>query len=362
PQALRALAELRAKAALPPLEAALGSGAPWPAPRETAAAIVAELERRAQEHEAVVTSGNRRAANAIESRSGKSVRSDAKEHNIEKRQRDEISGKPEEEKGFTNEKQLYIKAPAVIGSKLLRSDRFDPRAVILVYLFLAACVLAQKTALELSLAALVILVLLAPFQVLIWPWIRVIRAYAIMIIIFCIIGGIGIVPLSFDWDKVWPIALRFGKLLLVMVLSMPILKLMTPYRLQRAIEQTFGFLERIKLPIHSFALIVTLIFRFIPLLTGEWERFAKLAHARGKAVTPLKTVPFKNLVPILIPYVRSVLRLAEQMADALEARGFGYKKRKPTYAFRLRFNQADAGLLSIGFVSGALLLLLAYLL
>lgn len=364
PQALRTQAELRAVAALPPLEPAPGSGAPWPGPRETAAAIVAELARQAKERDAVVTGINGRLANALESRNDKSILLVNTEYSQDKRQDDVgFSGRTAKPAStVTNERKTHVAAPALKGPKLLRSDRFDPRAIILVYLFLAACLLAQKTAVELSLAALVILFLLAPFRALIWPWIRVIRAYAVMILIFCVIGGIGFQPLSFDLDKVGPIALRFGKLLLVMVLSMPMLKLMTPFRLQRAIEQTFGFLERIRVPIHSFALIVTLIFRFIPLLTGEWERFAKLAHARGKAVTPLKTVPFKNLVPILIPYVRSVLRLAEQMADALEARGFGYKKRKPTYAFRLRFGRADAAMLSIGFVSGALLLFLAYML
>ncbi len=244
----------------------------------------------------------------------------------------------------------------------LRSDRFDPRALVLVYLFLSASVLAQKTALELSLAALVTLLLLVPFRALIWPWLRVIRAYVMMILIFCVIGGVEFGPLSFDWDKVWPIAIKFGKLLLIMLIGMPMLKLMTPYRLQRAIEQTFGWLNRLRVPIHSFALIVTLIFRFIPLLTGEWERFAKLAHARGKAVTPLRTVPFNMLLSVLIPYMRSMLRLAEQMADALEARGFGYPKRKPAYGFRLRFGLPDVYLLSIAAGSGILLFVLAFLL
>ncbi len=52
PQALRALAELRAEAALPPQVPARSDGAPWPAPREVAAALAAELGRRTALHAA----------------------------------------------------------------------------------------------------------------------------------------------------------------------------------------------------------------------------------------------------------------------------------------------------------------------
>jgi energy-coupling factor transport system ATP-binding protein len=422
PQALRALAELRAAAALPPEAPARRDGAPWPAPREVAAALIAEMERRAgaaaKETEivkgtltvteaetekslaretglsiatetetrtsistksttenatenATESTANRAAKNATDrataavgehvtlhsllanthlNKNAAKAQLAKDNHDVEAPESsgDEVHSNLEENVGATT-----------VSSTLLRSDRFDPRALVLVYLFLAASVLAQKTFSELWLAALVTLSLLFPFRALISPWNRIIRAYAIMIAIFCVVGGIGFGPLSFDWEKVWPIAIRFGKLLLIMLLGMPLLKLMSPYRLQRAIEQSLGWLSRLKVPIHSFALVVTLIFRFIPLLSGEWERFAKLAHARGKAAAPLKKVPFKMILSVLIPYMRSILRLAEQMSDALEARGFGYKKRKPTYGFRLKFSRSDACLLGIAAASGISLLLIA---
>lgn len=333
PQALRALAELRAEAALPPLAPARSGGAPWPEPREVAAVLAAELTRpgRVRGGAGAVVSG--KAADA-----------------------QLLTGATADDIAY---KQQPYTGPSLAATELLRPDRFDPRALIVVYLLLAASVFAQRTLLELSLAAIVTMLLLAPFRTLIWPWVRVIRAYAVLIAILCFIGGVSFNPLSFDWAKALPIVLRLGKLLLIMLLGMPMLKLMTPFRLQRSIEQSFGWLSRINVPIHSFALLVTLIFRFIPLLTGEWERFAKLAHARGKAVTALRTVPFSMLQSVMIPYVRSILRLAEQMADALEARGFGYTKRKPTYGFRLRFGRSDAILFIAAAFSSVLLILIA---
>ncbi|MGO4374221.1 energy-coupling factor transporter transmembrane component T, partial [Paenibacillus sp. MCAF20] len=95
------------------------------------------------------------------------------------------------------------------------------------------------------------------------------------------------------------------------------------------------------------------------LLAGEWERFAKLAHARGKAVTPLRSVPIKMLYSVIIPYIRSIVRLAEQMADALEARGFGHARKKPTYGFRLRFGKPDYVLLAATLAASAIQLIIA---
>ncbi|MHA0856080.1 ATP-binding cassette domain-containing protein [Paenibacillus sp. CMAA1364] len=235
---------------------------------------------------------------------------------------------------------------------------FDPRALVMMYLLLSAAVFAQRNFIQLSIAAVVIIALLMPFRALITPWIKVIRAYIILIFIFGLFTGISIQPLAMDWDRTIPTALRLCKLLLIMLLGMPMLGLMTPLRLQRAIEQSFGWLSRLKIPIYSFSLVVTLIFRFIPLLTGEWQRFAKLAHARGKVVTPLQSVPISMIQSTIIPYVRSILRLAEQMADALEVRGFGYIKEQPTFGFRLHFDRFDWVLISIASICGLFLFIL----
>ncbi|MGF7050079.1 energy-coupling factor transporter transmembrane protein EcfT [Paenibacillus sp. DS2015] len=300
-------------------------GAPWPEPHEVAAVIAAELARPAR-----VLEQSRAEINKVD------------ESKVADQQ--PPSSDMETSPSLSNEQKC--------------GTRYDPRALVMMYLLLTAGVLAQRSFLQLLITAVIIAALLTPFRALIRPWMRVIRAYVIIIVVFCIFSGVSFQPFDVDWEKTLPTALRLSKLLLVMLLGMPLLKLMTPLRLQRAIEQTFGWLSRFKLPIYSFALLVTLIFRFIPLLTGEWERFAKLAHARGKAVTPLRSVPIRTIRSVIIPYVRSILRLAEQMADALEARGFGYTKRKPSFGFRLRFGRSDAVLISVSVLCSLLLFLL----
>lgn len=239
------------------------------------------------------------------------------------------------------------------------ADRFDPRALILCYMLLAMSILAQHTIVQLCLGAFIVILLVVPIRQLILPWIRIIRAYAVMIALFCLVSGISLHPLSYEWASAEPVFIRFSKLLIIMLIGMPLLQLMTPMRLQRAIQQTFGWLTRLQGSIHSFALLITLIFRFIPLLTREWERFAKLVHARGKSTAPIQSVPIKHARSMLIPYMRAILRLAEQMSDALEARGFGYARSKPVYGFRLQFSRADAHLFTIAIIVSLLLISIA---
>ncbi|MHA6484315.1 ATP-binding cassette domain-containing protein [Paenibacillus sp. strain BS8-2] len=238
---------------------------------------------------------------------------------------------------------------------------FDPRVVVASYLILSAVLLLQDSLNQLAAAAVVVIAIVMPFWPLFRQWIPVIRGYAILSVILITIGGLSFQPFALDGGRMETTAVRLVQLMLIMVLGMPILGLMTPLRLQRALDQTFGWLAKLSVPVHAFTLLVTLIFRFIPLLMREWSRFSKLARARGKVTTTSGGVPVKKLLPLLIPYLRAMLRLAEEMASALEARGIGRSESVPVYGFKLKPGAADAWLI-IGALLGCGLLYIVQLL
>lgn len=325
PQALRSQALLRERAALPPEGPAPRSGgALWPQPRELAAAIASGLAQRG--------GGQLRAQRSSSAAASSSP----------------------------HEQQLTSEAPQprIHEAAWLSPNKLDPRAIVLAYMLLTACTLTLGSMAQLALAACVAAAVIAPAIKLIRKWLPVLSAFAILTIVLAIIGGISLTPLTFDWEKAEPAAAKLFQLMIVMALGMPMLELTTPLRLQRAIQQTFGWTARFGLPIHAIGLLITIIFRFIPLLTKEWGRFTKLAHARGKSGSRLGTIPVTLLRSIFIPYIRSILRLAEGMADALEARGYGSMSARPTYGFRLSFGIADAVMLAIAVTGGFLLLLI----
>ncbi|MFC4775307.1 ATP-binding cassette domain-containing protein [Paenibacillus sp. GCM10023252] len=239
--------------------------------------------------------------------------------------------------------------------------RYDPRAILLSYLIVAAGIVMQNSWWGAAVAAGVTGVILIPIRSLLYPWRAVIRGYLTFMLMIALVGGIGKGRagqlLSFDWRGAADTLHNVGLLWLVMLIGLPMMNLLSPLRVQRALEQTFGWTARLRVPISSIALTVTLLFRFIPLLSGEWVRFSRIARARGKSTAALGSVPPSMLRMILIPYLRSILRLAEQMADALEARGFGRTDVKPTRGFVVRIGTRDIWLLAAAAILFSMLFL-----
>ncbi|WKL01583.1 energy-coupling factor transporter transmembrane component T [Paenibacillus amylolyticus] len=67
--------------------------------------------------------------------------------------------------------------------------------------------------------------------------------------------------------------------------------LTTPYgRMVEGLNWVLGIGKKIRLPVASFALAVSLIFRFIPMIWSEWQRFSLIVRARGKAALRPNTV------------------------------------------------------------------------
>jgi energy-coupling factor transport system permease protein len=95
----------------------------------------------------------------------------------------------------------------------------------------------------------------------------------------------------------------------------------SPTALTGAIESLLSPLRKIKLPVHEFAMMMTITLRFIPVLLDETEKIINAQKARGAdfySGNILKRA--KALVPILIPLIVSAFSRAEELAVAMECR------------------------------------------
>ncbi|XKH49623.1 energy-coupling factor transporter transmembrane protein EcfT [Chryseomicrobium palamuruense] len=129
------------------------------------------------------------------------------------------------------------------------------------------------------------------------------------------------------------IAIRF----FVLVVMTTILTLTTtPISITDALELLLNPLKKIKMPVHELALMMSISLRFIPTLMDETDKIMKAQMARGSDMT---TGPFKErlkaVVPLLIPLFVSAFKRAEDLATAMEVRG--YKGGEG----RTRFRQLD---------------------
>lgn len=97
----------------------------------------------------------------------------------------------------------------------------------------------------------------------------------------------------------------------------------TPIEITDGLESLMNPLKRLRVPVHEFALMMSIALRFIPTLLEEAEKIMKAQSARGVDFTsgPFKE-RLKSIVPLLIPLFVSSFKRAEDLALAMEARGY----------------------------------------
>lgn len=108
----------------------------------------------------------------------------------------------------------------------------------------------------------------------------------------------------------------------------------TPNALTDGIEKLLWPFQKIKLPVHEIAMMMSIALRFIPILLEETDKIMKAQIARGADLESGNIIQkAKAMIPILVPLFVSAFRRATDLAMAMEARcyrgGEGRTKMKP---------------------------------
>ena len=121
----------------------------------------------------------------------------------------------------------------------------------------------------------------------------------------------------------------------------------TPNQLTDAIESLLKPLKKIKVPVHDFAMMMTIALRFIPTLIEETDKIMNAQRARGVDFSHGNLIERgKALIPVLIPLFLSAIRRAGDLATAMECRCYhGGKGRTRMNTSRLR--DADFAMLAV---------------
>lgn len=108
----------------------------------------------------------------------------------------------------------------------------------------------------------------------------------------------------------------------------------TPNALTDGIERVLHPLNRVKVPVHEVAMMMSIALRFIPILLEETDKIMKAQIARGADLESGNMIQrVKAMIPVLVPLFVSAFRRANDLALAMEARcyrgGEGRTKMKP---------------------------------
>ncbi len=216
------------------------------------------------------------------------------------------------------------------GNSLLH--RTDPRIkmLILIEYLVLVLVASSELAALLSLAFTVFLIAVSGvrFGVLIKsvkPLLFVLIFTAIINLFFT--AGEGTPLIDWGFITIYANGIRNAVMMLLRLLSLVlgtsvlISFTTSPLELTDAIEALLSPLKKIRVPVHEFAMMMSIALRFIPTLIEETNKIISAQKARCadfESGNLLKRI--KALVPILIPLFVSAVRRAEELADAMECR------------------------------------------
>lgn len=132
----------------------------------------------------------------------------------------------------------------------------------------------------------------------------------------------------------------------------------TPNQLTDGLEQGLKPLNRIHVPVHELAMMMSIALRFIPILIEETDKIMKAQTARGASFDEGGLIQkAKSMVPLLVPLFISAFRRANDLALAMEARCYhGGEGRTKLHPLRYQTRDYVAYVLMLVFLAGVVAL------
>lgn len=218
----------------------------------------------------------------------------------------------------------------------------DPRVKLFGSIVYMIALFLSKNIIGYAIATIFLFVVIklskVPFKF-IFRGIKTIVFFLLFSIIFSVIFTDGTVLVDLKIFTITVEGLLKGLMLMarlsLMIMGMSVLTYTTtPTDIADGLEKSFSPLKKIKVPVHDISMMVSIAFRFIPILVEETDKIMKAQMARGADFDSGGIIKkAKALVPLIIPLIISSIKRAMDLAMAMEARcykgGDGRTKMKP---------------------------------
>ncbi|MBO7274982.1 MAG: energy-coupling factor transporter transmembrane protein EcfT [Clostridia bacterium] len=132
------------------------------------------------------------------------------------------------------------------------------------------------------------------------------------------------------------------RVILLVTISALLTYTTSPMALTDGLENLLSPLKKIHIPVHEFAMMMTIALRFIPTLIEETDKIMSAQKARGADFESGNIIKrAKALIPVLIPLFVSSFRRADELATAMECRLY-HGGNGRTRLNSLRYGKIDA--------------------
>lgn len=164
--------------------------------------------------------------------------------------------------------------------------------------------------------------------------------------------------LKIYWLAIINLLYVFSRLLIVIMITNIFTSTTKPMEMTNALEWLLFPLSLIKIPVHKFAMAISLALRFVPTLQEETDRIMKAQASRG---VDFKQGKFKEkvqaLISLIIPLFMSAFTTSGQLADAMEARGYDPNAKRTKYqTYSWSLNDCFGVLFASAMIAGMVLL------
>lgn len=248
--------------------------------------------------------------------------------------------------------------------------RLDPRAKIIAMMILIISIFFPSGWTGYFILVFVVFIVLILSKI---PFNMIVKAMKpmVMMLIFLMIINIfvvktGYVLIEFNGFKIYSDAifqtLYIAFRLFLMIMVTTILTASTkPLDLTLGIEDLLKPLKKFGVPSHEIAMLISISLRFIPDLIDETQRILKAQSSRG---VDLEEGKIKEkviaILSLIVPLFVSALTRAEDLAYAMEARGYVPGNERTRYKV-LKFGNNDYILIACSLILLALIVVLSFI-
>lgn len=229
--------------------------------------------------------------------------------------------------------------------------RLDPRIKI-AYVFVLSIMILKGDTITMSIISTFLITLIPISRLALRHILNALKPIAIFFMLLFLLhllftDGTPIPPFPLWHITVTYEGLHTGTLItwrfILLILIAAILMMTTsPTELISGIERLLRPLKIIAIPSHDIAIMISIALRFVPTLLEEVDRIKEAQMARcANFKTGTLFQRTKATISLLIPLIMSSLHRADELATAMEGRG--YRRGPRTYMRELRMSLADYG-------------------
>ncbi|SHE12398.1 peptide ABC transporter ATP-binding protein [Chlamydia abortus] len=243
----------------------------------------------------------------------------------------------------------------------------DPRSIWVVYMLISVGILLQRSWAGVAAGLIITAAALAGAKAGWRPVRRLASGFLLFMVLSSVVAGLRLsvhgtdgfhLSIGFSMQAAQQTMLQLSRIWCLLLIGALLPLAVGSMRMKQGLEQGLSFLKRIRLPVEALALSVALVFRFIPLIFSEWERFSRIARARAKSGSKPGRIALRELPAVLIPLLASLLHLADQFSSAMEIRGYTGTGMKRTSGVMLKIEAKDWTFIACGLFIFAMLFLI----